>query len=98
MVGRSVCAFLAAIVATASALACPKIEYAEANDWSPDELQRQYCAPIAAMRQSTAAAKAAPTPQAGMMILRSSNGCFEQGTMYERIFKNVHKMDVPTCQ
>jgi hypothetical protein len=94
---RCVLAFIAIIAAT-PILACPKIEYAEAKDWPSDELQRQYCTALAERQRATEAAKSAPDPRTGLMVLHSADNCLDQAAMYERIFKNVHKMDVPKCQ
>ncbi|HEY2815853.1 MAG TPA: hypothetical protein VGK44_01835 [Casimicrobiaceae bacterium] len=98
MDARSIFVFLVAFTVAESVLACSRIDYAEAKDWSPDELERQYCAAVGEMQRSSAAGKAAPTPQAGLAIMRSADGCYEQAKMYERIFKNIHKLNVPTCK
>jgi hypothetical protein len=88
----------------ALAAECDKIEYAEAKDWAPTELEAQACLALKEMGNNTMLMSKAleghgvldPVP---MMYSDQGTVCMKQYELYMRILKNVHKRDgLPKCK
>lgn len=88
---------LAATALPALCAGCLRVDYAEAKDWPAEQVEREYCAGLALMRETKRLALDAG-PGAGPAVLRGSANCVDQLAMYERVLKNVHKRPPPPCQ
>lgn len=93
---------LFAIFVAAPALACPRIEYVEARDWSAAQVERAYCdASKEATFRSGEARRLAVVehePYKAEAMLRESNSCGQQRDMLGRLLENVHKRPLPACK
>lgn len=84
------------------AVACAKIEYVEARDWSPVQVEQAYCAAgNAATYGRTEARRLAVVehePYKAEAVMKQANACAEQQAMLARLLENVHKRQLPSCQ
>ena len=94
---------LFAISAGALAAECDKIEYAEAKDWAPQELEAQACLALKEMGNSIMLASKASEGHGvldpvAMMYSDQGTVCMKQYELYVRILKNVHHRERPSCK
>jgi hypothetical protein len=85
----------------ALAAECDKIDYAEAKDWTPAQLEEQACLALKEMGNNTMLmAKASEgrgvLDPVAMMYSDQGTVCRKQYELYMRILKNVHHRDSPT--
>ena len=83
-----------------AALTCPKVDYAEARDWAPEEVQHEYCKAGAAMRASVASSR--DMMNVGLQgeanrALQDAKQCQDLQAMLGRVIENVHRTALPHC-
>lgn len=96
---KSVASLLLVFIAP-TALACSKVEYADARDWPVDQLERAYCEAGKDMSDGIRAASEAArvSMRDANAILRISDQCAEKRAMLGRVIQNVQKRALPTCR
>jgi hypothetical protein len=80
-----------------AALACEKIEYVEAKDWTADELHLQACAALKEAGENPGFL-ASYDPMSGKIRESVAIECHKQYDLYVRILKNVHHKEQWSCE